>query len=226
VLFACLAFAGCAGQRVRAGAAEPEADVPSRPAEADPDASYYQERAAALATGARAEIAQTDFARFRRGHLYTASGAGAGDGEPLDERLIQAVSARDHSATLELTAKILADDATDIQAHLARSVALRKLGRSAESDFHRELAASLVKSIMASGDGHSVSSAWTVFDVKEEYAVLKVLGAVPASSSTVEDGSRHYDVVKAKKASGGDEMELHFDVSELFAERQRKLRAR
>jgi uncharacterized protein DUF4919 len=221
--------AGCAGGRAVPGT--PASGAPGeqgspRPADAEADAAYYQTRAVALAQGARTELAQTDFARLRRGRLYAPRSIDASTARSLDQRLVMAVSARDHAATLDLTAKILGDDQTDIQAQLARSVALRKLARAPEADFHRDLAAALVKSIMATGDGRRAGSAWTVFQMKEEDAMLKVLGRVAVSRATTPEGDRQLDVVKARKADGGDTVDLYFDISELSSEQQRSLAAR
>jgi tetratricopeptide (TPR) repeat protein len=199
----------------------PREDVPVRPEEAESDAAYYQERAAALAGEDASELERTDFERLRRGRLYAPRTLDDKQAESLDKRLVVAAGARDHQAALELSAKVLAEDQTDVHAHLARSVALRKLGRSKQAEFHFELARRLSQSILESGDGKSAESAITVYSAGEEQAVLKVKGlSVEAQERVLEDG-RAYDVVKARKSKGGGSEELYFDVSALHAERQR-----
>lgn len=54
--------------------------------------------------------------------------------------------------------------------------------RAKEADFHRAVAVTLIKSIMKSGDGRGVGSAWTVFQVKEEYEVINVPGGIVDAS--------------------------------------------
>jgi len=228
VLGAALAVA-CGGQsaggaRDASGEASSEAgsdEPPARPEEADGDAAYYQERAAALSGEDASELERTDFERLRRGRLYAARTLDARQAESLDKRLVVAAGARDQKATLELSAQILADDQTDVHAHLARSVALRKLGRSKEAEFHFELARRLSQSILESGDGKSAESAITVYSAGEQQAVLKVKGLSAQSQALVQKGGRAYDVVKARKSKGGGPEELYFDVSALHAERQR-----
>lgn len=218
---AALLCAGCSKQS--AGPQDASAAAArERPAQADSDAAYYQERAAALVQGAVAELERTDFVRLRRGRLYAPRALGAGEALSLDKRLVVAAGARDQQATLDLSAKILADDLTHVHAHLARSVALRKLGRAKQADFHFAFARQLSQSILGSGDGKSAESAYTVFSEQEEHAVLKVTGYTMQSQALVQKDGRTFDVVTARKSKGGTSEALYFDVSELQAEQRRQ----
>lgn len=196
--------------------------TPSRPAEADSDATYYQERAAVLAQGDAGELERTDFVRLRRGRLYAPRALDAKAALSLDKRLVVAAGARDHEATLDLSAQVLADDQTDVHAHLSRSVALRKLGRGKEADFHFAFARQLSQSILASGDGKSDESAYTVYSTREEDAVLKVTGYTVQSRALAQKNGRTFDVLKAKKNKGGTSADVYFDISELHTEQQRQ----
>lgn len=213
--------AGPSGQ-----AAAPDAPPPPRPADAEADAKYYRERADALATEAFEEIGRTDCRRLRRGRLY------AGDGVPqalersLSEELSAAFGGGRPSAVLDVTSKILAFDQTDIRAHMLRAIALRKVDRSAEADFHRALAIALIQSIVSRGDGKDADSAWTVYQVKEEYEVVKTLGGLVESQSLASEGGRMLDVLEARRVEGGKPFQIYFDVTELFAERERSMARR
>ncbi len=204
-----------------APAPDPYAVTP-RPEDAEDDVIYYRERAIALKTGARSEIARTDLARLRRGRLYLRNGMLAKTARTLDTKLGEASAKNDDTAVLDLSGQILADDQTSIRAHTLRGMSLRRTGRAAEADFHREIAKVLTESIVGKGDGRGFDSAWTVYRVQEEPVVLKALGCVVESQSVASHGGRRFDVVLARKADSGEAMELYFDVSEMFAEDVRR----
>jgi hypothetical protein len=232
VLVAASLAAGCAarsGSGAEAPSAEtpsveaPSAEVtPSRPAEAESDAAYYQERAAALAREDAGELEQTDFVRLRRGRLYAPRALDEKELAALDKRLVVAAGARDHQATLELSAQILVDDQTNVHAHLSRSIALRKLGRSKEADFHFAFARQLSQSILGSGDGKSAESAYTAYSEDEQHAVLKVTGYTLQSRALEQANGRSIDVLTVRKNKGGTSTKIYFDVSESSAEEARR----
>jgi hypothetical protein len=202
-------------------APDPYAVTP-RPEDAEDDVIYYRERAIALKTGIRGEIARTDFARLRRGRMYLRNGMLAKAARTLDTKLGEASAKNDDAAVLDLSAQILADDQTSIRAHILRGMSLRRTGRATEADFHREFAKVLTESIVGKGDGRGFDSAWTVYRAQEEPEVLKALGCVVESQSVASHGGRRFDVLLTRKTDSGEAMELYFDVSEMFAEDVRR----
>jgi hypothetical protein len=205
--------------------AAPEDEAPPRPADADADVDYYQERAAALATETLVEIARTNFVRMRRGRLYLPAAGGAPAGE-IEISLTRAFESGDNEKIVEITARILSGDQADIRAHMLRAVALRKLGREKEANFHREAAIGLIESIVRGGDGRSFDTAWTVYRVKEEYEVLKADGYLVERQSLTSHGNRNFDVLDARKPDGSARFRAHFDITEMFAEEGRAFRGR
>jgi hypothetical protein len=200
--------------------------VAARPADADADAQYYRAREPAIGSEKPDEIGRTDFVRFRRGRLYIGGGDLPALERSMHDELSVAFDKGDSKATVEVTKRLLAHDQTDIRAHVLRGMALRKMERTAEADFHRGVALALLNSITNSGDGRSVKTAWTVFQVKEEYEVVKALGGLVQSQSLISEGGRHFDVLEARRPlDGGDTIRVYFDVTELFAEQARTLGA-
>jgi hypothetical protein len=226
-----LAACGTAPKPVPGAAREPTnavggAEPGPRPADADADVAYYQDRAAALASEVLTEVARTNFVRMRRGRLYLREPPGAGNPTKLQFALTEAFKKDDSPAILEATRKLLADDQADIRGHMLRAVTLRRLGRESEANFHRQAAIGLVESIVSGGDGRSFATAWTVFRVKEEYEVLKAAGYLVERQSMIPHGDRSFDVIDARKVDGGEKFRAHFDITELFAEEGRALRGR
>jgi Domain of unknown function (DUF4919) len=193
------------------------------PADATAEVAYYRERSLALAGGASTEIARTDFARLRRGRLYLTEGLPDREIEELRRHLSEAFGAENEPAILELTAQLITRNQADIRAHMLRAIALRKTGDEREAGMHHDLAIALLESITAGGDGRSVDSPWTVFDVSEEYEVLKMKGCVPGPQALVSHEDRQFDVLHARHASNGSPCEATFDITELMAVSARHL---
>lgn len=232
--------AGCAGgpPAVQPGPAHPSAQQPAAappgaragsrgatlsPSDATAEVAYYRERSVALASGASTEIARTDFARLRRGRLYLTEGLPDREIEELRRRLTDASGAGNGAAVLELTAQLIERNPADIRAHMLRAVASRQAGDEKEARTHHDLAIALLESIMSGGDGQGIASPWTVFDVSEEYEVLKAKGCVPGPQALMSHGDRQFDVLHARNASNGGPCEATFDITELMAVSARHL---
>ena len=226
-VFAGMITPGCAktstGGTTPAGKTTDSEATDSTPGEKNADVAYYEERAAALASESPVEIVKTDFIRLRRAWLYLEGAMSQDEEKLLSDQLTAAFEKRDDPVILEITAKILAGDQADIRAHMLRAVVLRRNGHVDKADFHRAVAIGLIESIMGSGNGRRVESAWTVFRVKEEYEILKVVGCVMKSQRLVSEGDRNYDVIEAQMIESGEMVELWFDISEIFAVRYKRM---
>ena len=187
------------------------------PADATAEVAYYRERSLALTGGASTEIARTDFVRLRRGRLYLTEGLPDREIEELRRRLTDAFGVGNGPAILDLTAQLIERNQADIRAHMLRAVASRQAGNEREARTHHDLAVALLESIMAGGDGQGVNSPWTVFDVSEEYEVLKAKGCVPGPQALMSHDDRQFDVLHARNAQTGSPCEATFDITELMA---------
>lgn len=187
------------------------------PAEAAEEVAYYRERSAALAAPSNVEIARTDFARLRRGRLYLTEGLRDREAANLERRLTTAFGAGDRPQVLDVTGQLLARNQADIHAHMVRSITLRRTGQTSEADAQHEIAIGLIESIIRSGDGLGFASAFTVFDVSEEYEVLQFEGCLLRSQGLAAQGDRSFDVLRASKFSDGSPCDFYFDVSEMMA---------
>ena len=223
--------AGCApgpqeGRNARSPAetaATDEVDKAKLRAGAEADAAYYRERAQALSTEAADEIGRTDFTRFRRGALYAIGFRDSKSVKSLQTDLSAATERDDFPAALEITGKILASDQADIRSHLLRAVALDKLQRQAEVPFHLQVAGRMFKSIVQTGDGRGIKTAWTVYRVKEEYDLVRFLGFGVESQALDGVGKRSFDILTIREAKDKPAARVYFDVTELFAEEQRSV---
>jgi uncharacterized protein DUF4919 len=200
--------------------AAPDQPAP-RPADADEDVAYYRALIPVIAGQQADRLEGINFRRFRRGRLYE---AGVG---PLDKRfpgneVSAAFDRKDFKTVADLTGAFLTQNPASIRAHMLRSVALSKLERTKESDFHRAVAVGLVKSILGSGDGHSKGSAFIVYQVAEEYDLMEVLGVAMSSQSLTGEGARMFDVMDGTRVEGGEKVKMYFDITEVWAQELRE----
>lgn len=63
---------------------------------------------------------------------------------------------------------------------------------------YRIIAEGLLKSIVASGDGKTIKTAYKVISIPEEYMTLWYLGFRPGDQSVTESGGLYYDMMKVK----------------------------
>ena len=193
------------------------------PADATAEVAYYRERSVALATGASTEIARTDFVRLRRGRLYLTGGLPDREIPELQQRLGAAFREGNGAAILEVTAQLIARNEADIRAHMLRAIASRQAGNESEARTYHHLAMALIESIISSGDGLGFDSSWTVFDVSEEYEVLKVKGCVPGLRRWCRTGSGSSTCCTPATPQSGSPCEATFDITELMAVTARQL---
>jgi len=90
----------------------------------------------------------------------------------------------------------------DVDAHVARTVAFEKLGRTADSAAEREIAIGLVKSVMRTGDGKSPETAFVVISVSEEFSTLGALGLRPTKQRA--DANDIHVITVEKDGQTGD----------------------
>lgn len=206
-----------------AGTAPQTPTAPSPPPP-DPDGPYYATTTEMLTgkyqspEGVALTIKpeEVDFTRFRRGRFVAAGRDGYGlERAELQRTLAEAQERRDGDKVLATADEILGKDFTDFLAHLAKAAVTHERGKRDAATFHEAMAMGLVKSILTSGDGQRQGSAYRVFQVREEYGVLAVLGLRSESQSLISEQGRHFDQLACTDRQGRPTT-VYFDVTELF----------
>jgi hypothetical protein len=126
-----------------------------------------------------ADPASVDFARLRAEFGGRSDFSDKCERDRPLHRLAELVQQRHWTDVLAASAPWLQQCPVDIDAHLIRAIALKELGRMAESDHHADWFRGLVDSILTSGDGRTPQTAFVVISVAEEYSVLRVLQMRP-----------------------------------------------
>jgi hypothetical protein len=130
--------------------------------------------------------------------------------------MIAAVSNDENEKALALSEKILAGNYLDIYGHLGASAANKHLGRPKESDYHRYVYVSLLKSIYASGDGKTMETAFVVISTDEEYAFFQYIGVRFVSQALIDEKGHRYDKMTAKDPKTGQSGIYYFNIDKPF----------
>jgi len=82
-----------------------------------------------------------------------------------------------YSDLIDVAKRILSIDYTDMDAHKILRQTYKILGDSGDEEKYHDIEIGLLKSIVRNGDGKTCGTAWPVVQVKEEYFILRMLGA-------------------------------------------------
>lgn len=135
---------------------------------------------------------------------------------PAVKDMVQAMRAGDCQKVISSASSVLDADFTDIQAHIFSAQCEEKQGDASSANFHRTIAAGLIRSIAKSGDGTNPQSPLVVIAVKEEYAFLYSQGYRITMQSLVRCGTGECDAMDVVDANGAKKT-FFFDVSRPFA---------
>jgi hypothetical protein len=185
--------------------------APARPA-AD-DVAYYRQISQALADKDVEAVKRTEFARFRRGSMLLRHGGDPASGAAL----APAIKSNDLVGIHKAASAVVAEDAAHIGAHIILMNLDQDAGRTADAELHDAFVAGMFHSILGSGDGHGYGTAFVVYFVREEYALVRALGAEVRGQSLSHQGDKSFDILHVLTKTGA-ERDVYFDITEVFAE--------
>ncbi|MDA1060597.1 MAG: DUF4919 domain-containing protein [bacterium] len=120
----------------------------------------------------------------------------------------------DTEGALDALNKWIAIDFTDTDTHWALGNLYYEQEYIADAEFHWDFAQGLIDSILATGDGESIDTAYHVLSPHDEFAVLNYFEYEEIEADTVDDGYVVYDWVDVK-TTDGDEKTVYFNVTEV-----------
>lgn len=133
------------------------------------------------------------------------------NGVAVPAQLRQAMQTQDPALMLAGIEKALDIDFMDIEAHIYALNVLYRQGREARGVFHDLFAQGLLQSIMVV-DGRSYETAFKVISIREEYAVVGVMGLqVQAQRKCVHEGA-NFDILTVKNPKTGTDVEYYFNI--------------
>lgn len=159
--------------------------------------------------------ATVDFTELRFACLKSPSYHGGGDRDAR-KAMNQAFQEKRYSAALEQAAKALKSNYADAEAHMMSSQVCAETDQPDRAEFHRKIAAGLIRSILSSGDGKKPSTAFKVISIREEYVVLGLNGFGIQSQALLSEGGHNYDRLIGVKPGSDEKTTLYFNIDSFF----------
>ncbi|HYB62673.1 MAG TPA: DUF4919 domain-containing protein [Methylomirabilota bacterium] len=114
---------------------------------------------------------------------------------------------------LDIANSVLEKQYVNIDAHMVASVAYAGLNNGAMAKLHHDIAAGLLRSILGSGNGANVETAYKVISVAEEYALMRAMGWRPQKQSYLHQGARSYDEMEMLDTKDNSTLTVYFDTT-------------
>ena len=128
----------------------------------------------------------------------------------------RAVNDHDPRRVIETAEHLISLGFVDIEAHATSVTAYREINDPVKAKFHLDVTTALLRSILASGDGKTIETAYEVIADREEYDSLSSLGLPyfgPGITFTkIEDGGHHYDKWEIKDPKTGQNVVVFFNT--------------
>jgi hypothetical protein len=121
----------------------------------------------------------------------------------------------DCDTVVKLGQAILEKNYVYIDGHYILGTCYSRLGQTELADRHIALARGLIGAIIASGDGKTPETAYTVIAVSEEYTILSVRGLKKMQQALVNKGDHAYDVMTVENKTGAKE-QVYFNVDRVM----------
>jgi len=166
---------------------------------------------ATLLASLKAGNTNIDYARLRFSYMDSPEYTQAKDTSDAEKAMLAALNAKDYPTALKNAEEVLASEYVNIDAHFVAYVANKQMGATDQAEFHHAVFKGLVDSILNSGDGLSLKTAWVVISVHEEYVILRVQGMRPGSQSVLHSDGHSYDKMTVKDDSGAEHT-FYFNV--------------
>ncbi|MBI5666771.1 MAG: DUF4919 domain-containing protein [Chloroflexi bacterium] len=107
--------------------------------------------------------------------------------------------------------RALQDDYLDIEAHVVAHNFYRQSGKAAKAEYHAAFARGLVQSILRT-DGRSFETAFEVISIREEYALLGMLGLQPKLQRKASHEGKEYDILTVSHPQTGEDLDFYFNI--------------
>ena len=166
-----------------------------------------------LLARAKLDPARADFRQLRMAFTKTPAYLPYDRYTAEDKEINAAVEAGNWTRALEIVNRLLEKNYVRIRSHLSALMIYDKQGDPERARFHHAFVNGLFRSIMSSGDGRSVESAFVVINTEEEYDVIGLSGLQPGGQALRHEGGKSYDVMTVTPRKGGEPIQLFFDIT-------------
>lgn len=163
-----------------------------------------------------------DFTALRMAYADRPFKKGEGSDPDLRKKLFPALGENPDKA-IEIAGKVLAQNYLDIDAHIVSALAYKDKHDAEREKLHNFVAEGLCRSILASGDGQALESAYVVISVDEEYTILRVLGWRLKEQGLLGEGKHHYDRMDVFNPKTRQQATIYFNIDRPYAAELKEL---
>jgi hypothetical protein len=156
-----------------------------------------------------------DFTALRMASAARLAKSVAPDPE-LRKKMFAALHQDQWAVVIETGNQVLAQNYLDIDAHMFVAYAYEKSHEPEKAALHRTMGNGLMKSILASGNGRTLETAFVVISVEEEYAVLRHYRLASGTQELVTAKGHSYDVLTAQTDTH-EEATVYFNIDKIVA---------
>jgi hypothetical protein len=164
-----------------------------------------------------------DYTAFRLAYAASPKYAPYGAVRTLMGQMKKAYTAGDCPAAMRHAKEVFEFNFVQIDAHMVTAVCQEKAGNEEEARRANAMFIGLVKSVLESGDGKSLETAFVVIAIDEEYSVMGALSLLPVRQALVHHRGSAFDRYEAKKRDSGQQVTLYFNVDRPQAQLARTL---
>jgi hypothetical protein len=194
--------------------------APPAPEPQKPEVKSPQEEYKALLERVKTSDASVDFGRMRQlqTQLETYDPYKDPETDPFE-----VLKSGDFKKAKLVAGQILETNYLHVKAHIAAVHAADELGDAAAAAHHRYVVQGILDSILKSGDGKTLETAYKVISVDEEYALTRSQGLRVAEQSLVREGEHSYDVLTVLDPETRATRDLYFNIDPVMQALDKKL---
>jgi hypothetical protein len=164
-----------------------------------------------------------DFTALRMAYADRPFKKGEGSDPDLRKKLFPALGENNYDKAIEIAGKVLAQNYLDIDAHIVSALAYKEKHDAEHEKLHNFVAEGLCRSILGSGDGQTLESAYVVISVAEEYTILRVLGWRLKEQALLGEGKHHYDKMDVFNPKTRQQATIYFNIDRPYAAELKEL---
>ena len=166
----------------------------------------------ALLERVKAGDATVSYIDVRMAYVESQGYAPYGGDSGARKSMVAAIQEKDYDKALVYAGTILKQKYVDIIAHLVSSIAYNELKNAERAKYHHGIVEGLIQSILKSGDGKSMETAYVVIATDEEYALFNVLGMKAVSQALLHDKDHSYDKMEAVDPRTNQTTTFYFNI--------------
>ena len=180
--------------------------------------SRYEAMLARLKSG----DTKIDYGALRLAYSETKDALPAGADHGVRQAMTTALLNKKYPDFFKMADEILKTTYLSPETHAALSTAYRETGDVQKAEFHKAVYLGLINSILATGDGKTTETAYTVITIEEEYTVMRALGYSVWNEVMGVKGGHNFNLLSGTNETTHETVIMYFNIDTPKAMQNRK----